>query len=225
MIKKGVFISFCWDDLDLMNRVCKAIERNQYLYPIVVTNPERADSQLWNPDKVGKGIVECSFFVPIISSNSLNNQWVNQQIGFAAALKKGIYPLVQQDLVDDRKLKGWVNPERDQPYRFKWSDDVRKSRKFFREAYKPLIEHLATLNETLVFSNLLDSQKQTLKGGKLVFYQENGGQRAFLILHNYAYPIASGEMYSALKGFLSQKKDERVEKDVIDKLIKGQSIT
>lgn len=224
MIKKGVFVSFCWDDLDLMKRVCKAIERNQYLYPIVVTNPERADSQLWNPDKVGKGIVECSFFVPIISTKSLNNQWVNQEIGFAAALQKSIYPIVQQDLVDDRKLKGWVNPERDQPYRFRLSEDTNKSRELFRKAYQPLIGHLATLNKKLVFSNLLESQKQTLKGGKLVFCQESGRRSAFLILNDYAYPIASSVMYNTLKYFLSQKQENIVEKDVIDKKNKGQLI-
>lgn len=224
MIKKGVFISFCWEDLDLMNRVYKAIEKNQYLDPIVVTNPERADSQLWNPDKVAKGIVECAFFDPIITAKSLNNQWVNQEIGFAAALKKGIYPLVQQDLVDDRKLRGWVNQERDQPYRFKLDEDAKKSRKLFREAYQPLIEHLADSNKILLFSELHDSQKQTFKNGKLVFYKENHAQSAFLIVNNVAYPIDSVDAYRTLKVFLSQKQEHLYEKDVIDQMNKGQLI-
>jgi hypothetical protein len=222
MIKKGVFISFCWDDRTLTKRIHDAVKKTRHLYPIVITNPERANAQQWNPDKVAHGIVECSYFIPIISEKAVSSQWVNQEIGYAAALERPIFPVVQQKLVDERKLKGWVNSERDQPYRFDIHEEPKKARRHFRNAYKPLLEHLDKKASELVYSELSDRDRLELEKGKLAFYHEGKEKGAFLILGDFAYPVASMQVFNALKVLL--KKETQVEKSEIDKLKQGQLI-
>lgn len=224
MIKRGVFISFSWDNRDLTGRIHNAVKKAHHLYPIVITNRERANAQLWNPEKVALGIKECSFFVPIISEISLNNQWVNQEIGFAAALKKPIYPIVQQMLVDKKKLKGWVNPERDQPYRFELHEDPKTARRLFRDAYKPLLKHLDEQASVLTLSNLTDQDKSKLKNGILVFHGNGIASSAYLLLDDYAYPIADMEVFKSLRGMVSNKKEKQLDKEDIDNLTRGQLI-
>lgn len=224
MIKKGVFISFCWDNRDLTKRVYSAVNKTRHLYPIVITNPERANAQLWNPEKVALGIKECSFFISIISELSLNSQWVNQEIGFAAALERPIYSIVQQNLVDAKKLKGWVNSERDQPYRYDLHEDSKVARRLFRNAYKPLLENLDEQASILVLSDLTDPDKLKLKNGTLVFHGNGNSKAAFLQLDNIIYPIADMTAFLSLKSIVSNKKEKHVDKSDIDKLKRGQLI-
>lgn len=51
-------------------------------------------------------IFKSKYFVPILTKNSFQNQWVNQEIGYATALKKTFYPLIEEVLVS--KLRGFV---------------------------------------------------------------------------------------------------------------------
>jgi len=224
MIKRGVFISFCWDNRDLTSRVHDAIKKTRYLYPIVITNPERANAQLWSPEKVALGIIECSFFIPIISELSLNNQWVNQEIGYAAASGRPIYPIVQQVLVDEKKLKGWVNTERDQPYRFDLHEDPKAARRLFRNAYNPILEHLDQLASTLTLASLTNQDKLKLKKGILVIHGNGRSSSAYLKLDDYAYPIADKKVFNALKGMISNRKVEQLAREVIDRMKQGQLI-
>jgi hypothetical protein len=214
VFRKGVFISFCWDDKDLMERVRKALSKSEVLYPVVITAAERANARLLNTEKVEEGLLECDYFVPILTQNSLNNQWVNQEIGFAAALRKDILPIIQTVLLKEKLLKGWVNTERDLPYQFEPHNDPKKARKIFRErGYKPLIKNLEIENKVIIYNHIPESKKSKLKTGQIIYY--NNDSRHFRF-NGVVHSLQNSDVYKSLmklvgnkeiKGPLSQFRD------------------
>ena len=52
-----------------------------------------------NTEKVSKGIDDCQYFVPLITRNSINTQWINQEIGYAKAKNKDIFPIIENNIV------------------------------------------------------------------------------------------------------------------------------
>ncbi|MBL0342921.1 MAG: toll/interleukin-1 receptor domain-containing protein [Bacteroidetes bacterium] len=49
----------------------------------------------------------CKYFIPIITSESIYNQWVNQEIGYAIARDKQIWPLFDHNVRD--QIRGFLN--------------------------------------------------------------------------------------------------------------------
>jgi hypothetical protein len=68
----------------------------------------------------------------------MNNQWVNQEIGYANAIGKQIVPIVEENIL--MKLKGFIHSQLDLPYLYK-SDDKNKIREaiFFAKCCKQLV--------------------------------------------------------------------------------------
>lgn len=84
------------------------------LKPIIVAakrSPEKSFA-----DKVKDGIFESDYIVPILTKDSVNNQWVNQEIGYAEALgiRIKIFPIVETPILDD--LKGFIHKNIELPY-------------------------------------------------------------------------------------------------------------
>ena len=70
-------------------------------------------------DKVIYYLKNSTFFIPIFSIGSYTTQWINQEVGFAKALKNInnqiiIIPVIQEEFLDsEHKLKGFINIGRD----------------------------------------------------------------------------------------------------------------
>jgi hypothetical protein len=113
-MKHGIFISYSDFDKDKVGLIVQELEHNTLLYPIVIASNREALKPL--AQKVADGIIEAKVIVPIITKNSINTQWINQEIGFATALQKKIMPVVQAELIET--LKGFIHKQIDLPYNF-----------------------------------------------------------------------------------------------------------
>jgi hypothetical protein len=108
-LKAKVFISFCWDDFHYLETLRQHLDLSSVLLSTVITR-EHTPAKLL-AKKVEDGINEATYFVPILTSNSIKNQWVNQEIGYAYAKGKTIYPIVEQEIMGN--LKGFVHKQID----------------------------------------------------------------------------------------------------------------
>ena len=151
---KKVFISYSDDDRSKMRSLGKIITNSARFNPIVVA--DRRDAFTALTDKVKQGIFECDYFVPLFTKSSIFSQWVNQEIGFAAALNKKIVPIVDRELID--KLKGFIHKNIDLPYLY---SDIpaapKKNRAAFRKACNLLVNDLMLSNNFSVKSLELEN--------------------------------------------------------------------
>jgi len=139
-MKKNVFISYCSADIPKVKALVKRIERTDYLHPIVVEYGR--NSMQYLAEKVIENFKKADYLVPILTRNSINTQYINQEIGYARAKKITIVPLVEQEIMD--KLKGFVTSQNDLPYNFKgFPGDQKKERQAFRDCCDILLEDLA----------------------------------------------------------------------------------
>ncbi|MEJ2700883.1 MAG: TIR domain-containing protein [Sedimentisphaerales bacterium] len=83
---------------------------------IVLTEKERNQPHKSFTSKVAEGIEECDMFMPILTRESIRNQWVNQEIGYAFAKNRDFCALVEKDLRTD--LRGFIHRECDLPFTF-----------------------------------------------------------------------------------------------------------
>lgn len=56
---------------------------------------------------IKRKISSCKYFIPILTEISLSNQWVNQEIGFAVAKDKDIWPLHEKKIL--KQINGFLN--------------------------------------------------------------------------------------------------------------------
>lgn len=110
-----IFISYSTEDKGKMLSLRKRIEKHTTLKAIVVADDRKASKLL--TDKVKDGIKDCDYFVCILTSKSIKNQWVNQEIGYATAQGKRIMPIIESGILN--KLKGFVHKQMDLPYSVK----------------------------------------------------------------------------------------------------------
>lgn len=144
MNKVKIFISYSTLDSEKKEIIKNLINNSEKLEAIVV--PEQYSSLDYNAEKIKKSLDSCMVFLPILTSNSINNQWVNQEIGYAFGSNKikleDIYPIVENNIMND--LKGFISSSNDLNFRYKNDTD------FEMEAEK-LVNHLIDK-----FKNYLD---------------------------------------------------------------------
>lgn len=137
MIK--IFISYSDYDRSKMNALKKAIDKaNSNIEALVIADQKKPLESL--SEKVSTGINDCDILVPILTINSIKNQWVNQEIGYAKAKNKKIIPLIADNVF--KKLKGFIHPQVDCPFNFSQNKNQRKESASFRKAYLELINHI-----------------------------------------------------------------------------------
>lgn len=156
---KKIFISYSEKDRSRMRSLERIIEKAQHFAPLIIA--DRRDAFISLSDKVQNGIFESNYIVPILTQNSIDSQWVNQEIGFAIALNKEIIPIVERDTLD--RLKGFVHKNIDLPYIFSEIVENRKrTRSKFRETCNLLINDLLVKNNhlpiTLELQNIFPGQ-------------------------------------------------------------------
>ncbi|MBN2236731.1 MAG: toll/interleukin-1 receptor domain-containing protein [Bacteroidales bacterium] len=146
-----LFISFASEDNNKMEALFRALQKiGPPIYPIVVAKTNRPGKLL--ADKVNEGIQESQFFIPILTNNSIANQWVNQEIGFAYSHSRMILPIIDQNIMS--KLKGFINPQLDLPFYFESdSTNWRREAHQFRNCYKKLIDFLKERALNIVYDS------------------------------------------------------------------------
>ena len=118
MNKIKIFISYSVQDNDKMEFIKNLINDSEKLEPIVVL--QQKSNLLYNDDKIIKSLKKSTVFLPILTSNSIKNQWVNQEIGFVFGSNRikieNIKPIVEKKVMP--KLKGFLTANNDLNYRF-----------------------------------------------------------------------------------------------------------
>jgi hypothetical protein len=115
--KVNIFISYAKEDNVKMEYVRDAINSKTNLNAIVV--PEIKDNLVYNSEKIIKAINRSSMFLAILTPNSISNQWVNQEIGYAFykfTKVRDIIPIVDKQISND--LKGFISKNNDLNYRY-----------------------------------------------------------------------------------------------------------
>ncbi|WP_435099365.1 TIR domain-containing protein [Halarchaeum sp. P4] len=97
---KQVFVSHAEADLDDVKRVLSPIQNLLFDLTIAISEPEAGRI----PATVMKQISNSDVFIPVLTHNSKDSQWVNQEIGYATSQRPTIIPLFE----DDSMLKGLI---------------------------------------------------------------------------------------------------------------------
>jgi hypothetical protein len=167
MAKKVIFVSYSDLDNNKMRCVERVIIKAGKFSPRIIADNRQALVQL--SEKVSKGIIECDYFVPIITRRSISTQWLNQEIGYAVAIKKRIIPIVEGELID--KLKGFIHKQLDLSYSFEASEKKEiESTRFLQQAKKMINDLLienAIAPKNMVLGNLFPGKwtsRYTLNG-------------------------------------------------------------
>jgi hypothetical protein len=134
-----IFISYSDNDKNKMEALYNALKKigNKFI-PIVVAKRTSPNTTL--SDKVKESILESSFIVPILTKDSINNQWVNQEVGFSVGRDKSIIPIVDKSIMGD--LKGFINNQIDLPFNFEANSSTHVEAANFRKSYRLLVEYL-----------------------------------------------------------------------------------
>jgi hypothetical protein len=123
MNKIKVFISYCIEDNDKMEIIKNLINKSEKLESIVVL--QQKSNLLYSADKIIESLNNSTIFLPIITSNSICNQWVNQEIGFVFGSKsfksENIKPIVENKIM--YQLKGFISASNDLNYLFENDED------------------------------------------------------------------------------------------------------
>lgn len=155
----NVFISYSTNDTQKMRLLEQLIEKSDKLTPIIIPNIEKPLKEL--SDKVIEGIKSSKFFIPIITSKSINTQWINQEIGYAKALgeKIEIIPIIEKKLLQD--LKGFIHKGVDLPYLFVEEQTNPKEDLEFNKAAENLVSYII---------GCVDSKQKKSKSNNLIGY-------------------------------------------------------
>lgn len=91
-----IFISYATGDEDNIKELCDALAK---LEDIEVYIPEwDHDKDVDLPSKIKEGINSCSVLIVLLTYNSTNTIWINQEIGYATAKNILIIPIVEQGI-------------------------------------------------------------------------------------------------------------------------------
>lgn len=161
-MEKKIFISYCDNDRLRMRSLEKIIDNSSHFKPIIIA--DRRDALIALTEKVKKGIFESDYFIPLLTEKSIGTQWVNQEIGYAAALNKPIMPIIEKEIIES--LKGFIHRNIDLPYYFSENkSNPGATKNNFRKACKLVINDLLLLNnfktKGLELENIFPGQWQS----------------------------------------------------------------
>jgi len=135
-----IFISFSNEDRKKLDCLSNALKKSVHRFqPIIID--KRANPGKPLSDKVKEGIQETPFFISILTKSSFKTQWINQELGYAVANDRNIYPIVERSILND--LKGFIHNQIDLPFIFDGDPlNSRKEAQSFMKCYKELLRHL-----------------------------------------------------------------------------------
>jgi hypothetical protein len=106
-----------------MEYIKNLINQSENLESVVVL--QQKSNLSYTSDKITESLNKSTVFLPILTSNSITNQWVNQEIGFVFGSNRfkidNIKPIVEKGLKNI--LKGFISSSNDLNYRFENDED------------------------------------------------------------------------------------------------------
>ena len=182
-MKTDIFISYSNHDIDKVEIITNQLRHHKTINPIVIAQNREALKPL--AKKVSDGIRNSSFFIPIITNQSLTAQWINQEIGYAFALEKKIMPLVEIEAIE--MLKGFIHKQIDLPYNFS-SLSNGKNTSNFTTAFNTLIKDLVVISSNFKYNtnnvngetilNRINEGIEFEKKRNLILYSDEGYKAA-----------------------------------------------
>lgn len=151
MMKKKLFISYADADLSKVRIIEDVLKNNSYFEPLIIAN--RRDPLKALTKKVSEGIEASDFIIPILTKASINQQWINQEIGYSMGTKKTVIPITEKLIMS--KLRGFIHKESDLPYNFRRHNNPGQENKNFKKSFLTLLKDLESkyreeaLNEEL----------------------------------------------------------------------------
>lgn len=231
-----IFISYSTKDKDKVELVGKLLASSADFSPVIIASDREALKPL--AQKVADGITRSHFIVPIITRNSITTQWINQEIGFATALKKPILPIVEASLIDE--LKGFIHKQIDLPYSYPSSQNRAQENREFLRQFKLLLGDLSSAGGSTKIVGAAPAKtdlEKSLEGVERLYGEESfQSQRKQFVSSEVGHAEAINEFnrltnYASTKAAIVQEKlkDLIFEKGPNDKswLMKsnGQSLT
>jgi hypothetical protein len=136
--KEEIFISYTDLDKDKVELIVSMLGNNTKFQPLVIASNRQPLIPL--AKKVADGIIRAKVFLPILTKNSINTQWINQEIGFATALGKRIIPIVDKEVIS--LLKGFLHKQIDLPYGFQSASEKGQENEDFVNCFRLFISDL-----------------------------------------------------------------------------------
>lgn len=142
-MKEDIFISYSQYDIKKVDLIVKELKNHPRFNPLIIAYNTEPLKPL--TEKVSEGIIKAPYIIPILTKNSFQTQWINQEIGYATALKKKVLPIVSQDIMSD--LKGFIHKEVDLTFNYPVNDKIGQENKMFIAKFRELITHLNTATQ------------------------------------------------------------------------------
>ena len=102
-----IFIAHTSEDEPQAREICDGLKNIVQFQPYLAQDYPMPGENF--KERIQNSIEDSAFFIVILSKNALSNQWVNQELGYACAIKKRkrgfqIIPISSSDLI----LKGFI---------------------------------------------------------------------------------------------------------------------
>lgn len=91
MDKVKIFMSYCSEDEERANKIMHCIE-GCLGFEVFLSGQKNRTSQDW-VKKIWINLNECDIFMPLLSQRFINSSFANQEVGFALAKEKKIFPI------------------------------------------------------------------------------------------------------------------------------------
>jgi type I site-specific restriction endonuclease len=116
----------------------KELTNHEYFKPIRIASNKEPLKLI--SDKVIRGLHDSEIVIPILTSQSISTQWINQEIGFAQAKDKKIIPIVEKEVIDS--LKGFIHKQADLSYSYNRNSRIGQENKAFINCFRLLLADL-----------------------------------------------------------------------------------
>jgi hypothetical protein len=121
--------------MEMVDFIENELKYHAQFEPLIIARNREALKSL--SEKIIIGIHESEVIIPVLTKKSINTQWINQEIGYAIAIKKKISPIVDKEIIN--RLKGFIHNQVDIPYNFIPDNE---NLDHFKETFKILIKDL-----------------------------------------------------------------------------------
>ena len=109
-----IFISYASCDRALAKQIKESLADLHWIEPLIIEDKERNEPGTPLRTKVANYIEDSNLLIPILTMAALKEQWPNQEIGYAFALRRDTGRFIP--LVEDREsLKGFITKDLDLP--------------------------------------------------------------------------------------------------------------
>ncbi|MCW7464040.1 TIR domain-containing protein [Leptospira limi] len=119
-MKTKIFISYSDKDRKKISLIEKEFKDTPEIELIIIANNKSEMVTLTK--KVTDGIKKAEYFIPILTKQSISEQWINQEIGYASAYKENIneslniLPIAEKSILNN--LKGFIHKQFDISFTF-----------------------------------------------------------------------------------------------------------